>query len=507
MDNRIALSPFLFLIICFFSLAITAQSNDTTTASTAPNQEARVGWVAGPNQRGTLTLVYGCLSTIFASTWTVLHLNVPGPHDEWWRKALRKAKWMAVTVLFPEFVFSKAVCELRMAVANLRDMHEAMKKARAELRWEDSVQREYPRRSARTRTRKVPRNRRPQSSGGASQDSHDKGEVRRRWTLVHCLYANMGGLVPYPTQGIGSGSGGPGAQPVTTPMLAETIRRGGCDSLKHFVLDRADIEDKSKADWLLRTIAVMQIVWLVLNVAARAIARVPVTQLEIATVAFSITAIATYAANWWKPKDIGQPTALPRVLQGHRIEHWAIPEDYRNFQSFVNRTLKPSYTRELQIDGWIDRVRNDLTWMRGDPPMPRMFYALMAVSSLVFGGFHCLAWNVQFPSETEQVLWRAASIMSAALPGVSLALTSVINVLATTVSEKRFLAVVRKTLVPLHRLPEDFWRLLCEEPKCLHIIYAVSRLAILILLFTSLRSVPEAVYENSPWTRFLPNIS
>jgi hypothetical protein len=39
------------------------------------------------------------------------------------------------------------------------------------------------------------------------------------------------------------------------------------------------------------------------------------------------------------------------------------------------------------------------------------------------------------------------------------------------------------------------------------IIYAVSRLAILILLFTSLRSVPEAVYENSPWTRFLPNIS
>jgi hypothetical protein len=94
--------------------------------------------MSGPKQRGTLTLVYGCLSTIFASTWTVLHLNVPSEDDKAWQKALRKAKWMAITILFPEFTFAKAVCELRMAVANLREMHVAMREARAKLRWKDS---------------------------------------------------------------------------------------------------------------------------------------------------------------------------------------------------------------------------------------------------------------------------------------------------------------------------------------------------------------------------------
>lgn len=42
---------------------------------------------------------------------------------------------------------------------------------------------------------------------------------------------------------------------------------------------------------------------------------------------------------------------------------------------------------------------------------------------------------------------------------------------------------------------------------CSGIVYACARLTIVVLLFTSLRSVPEGVYLNTPWTRFLPNIS
>ncbi|AEO64352.1 uncharacterized protein THITE_2110422 [Thermothielavioides terrestris NRRL 8126] len=39
------------------------------------------------------------------------------------------------------------------------------------------------------------------------------------------------------------------------------------------------------------------------------------------------------------------------------------------------------------------------------------------------------------------------------------------------------------------------------------IVYAAARLTIIALLFTTLRSVPEGVYTDTPWTRFLPNIS
>ncbi|KAK0512852.1 hypothetical protein JMJ35_004869 [Cladonia borealis] len=38
------------------------------------------------------------------------------------------------------------------------------------------------------------------------------------------------------------------------------------------------------------------------------------------------------------------------------------------------------------------------------------------------------------------------------------------------------------------------------------ILYTIARLTILVLLFTSLRVVPEEIYKNTPWPRFLLNI-
>ena len=118
-----------FLFLYEFSLLVCAESNHTA-ATTSDGKQVMVGWTAGPTQRGTVMLVYGCLSTIFASTWTVLHLNVPHPYDGVWTRTLRKIKWMAITILFPEFIFSKAVCELRLAVADLYAMHVELEKAR-----------------------------------------------------------------------------------------------------------------------------------------------------------------------------------------------------------------------------------------------------------------------------------------------------------------------------------------------------------------------------------------
>ncbi|GAB1314002.1 hypothetical protein MFIFM68171_04212 [Madurella fahalii] len=66
---------------------------------------------------GTLSLVW---TTIFACTWTVLHLNVPGRNESAWRRGLRKTKWITINMLFFEFVFSKAVCDLRLALDELR---------------------------------------------------------------------------------------------------------------------------------------------------------------------------------------------------------------------------------------------------------------------------------------------------------------------------------------------------------------------------------------------------
>ena len=134
MNARLAL---FFLFLTLFSVLVCAENNHTA-GTASDGEQVKVGWKAGPTQRGTLMLVYGCLSTIFASTWTVLHLNVPAPDDNAWTRGLRKTKWMAITILFPEFIFSKAVCELRLAVADLYSMHVRLEEAG--FRWKSRVE-------------------------------------------------------------------------------------------------------------------------------------------------------------------------------------------------------------------------------------------------------------------------------------------------------------------------------------------------------------------------------
>lgn len=80
--------------------------------------------------------------------------------------------------------------------------------------------------------------------------------------------------------------------------------------LERLILEKEDIEDKSKADWLLKTLAILQITWLVLNVIVRHDTGLPISQVEVATVAFATMAVLTYRANWWKPKDVSRPTFL-----------------------------------------------------------------------------------------------------------------------------------------------------------------------------------------------------
>ena len=112
-STALSISP-----IILISIAVARAQN--SIASTAGNDNVKVGWQDGPNQRGTSTVVWSALLTVIACTWTILHLNLPRQSDSVWIKIGRKAKWMFITTLFPEFVFSIAICELQMAVDDMQ---------------------------------------------------------------------------------------------------------------------------------------------------------------------------------------------------------------------------------------------------------------------------------------------------------------------------------------------------------------------------------------------------
>ncbi len=280
MRSMTASWPSSALLGAFIALA---QAQNSTSSS---NENAvKIGWQDGPNQRGTLTILWSCLSTIVACTWTILHLNVPGTCDSMWRRILTKAKWMLVTLLFPELLFSKAVCELQMAVDDLQMMREKITLLGSDSKWEVSYRRRhrflrnvlhlslasrlYAKSTKSTETgEKLPE---PIAAGIVSSDHDDAqkefGAVhqsssqkdanfqpprKRKWTLAHSYFANMGGFERHYTEG---GTCSPGgsctkakSNPVTAYALVNCCVGSPHDPLPELVLDRHDIEDRSKAD-------------------------------------------------------------------------------------------------------------------------------------------------------------------------------------------------------------------------------------------------------------------
>lgn len=94
-------------------------------------------FVSSPNVRGTLDILWSCVSILVLSTWSILHLNVPtqstpnGTFQDYMRKTIRflaKLKWMAVNVIAPEWMLGKAWSDYR-SVSILEEGFDVFRKA------------------------------------------------------------------------------------------------------------------------------------------------------------------------------------------------------------------------------------------------------------------------------------------------------------------------------------------------------------------------------------------
>jgi hypothetical protein len=122
--------------------------------------------------------------------------------------------------------------------------------------------------------------------------------------MVHSFYAGMGGFV---------------AEPVVSPVdggLSErlTLSARGiaflarCGHLPN--IDKDDIEDKSKADGLAKSLVCVQAGWMVVQVIGRIALGLPVTLLEVNTLGHVLCALVIYLLWWHKPRLVHEPTKL-----------------------------------------------------------------------------------------------------------------------------------------------------------------------------------------------------
>lgn len=250
----------ILLLLCGLGIA-EALSSYTTNCTLPPDSASKTFFfVSTPNVRGSLQIVWLCLSTLIICCYQVLHLNVnPGRRFA----VLRDAAWSLLAVAAPEIILYGAILELVVAKQAL----------------------------------------------GRFQSSSKLSGCKMEWTLTHMFYVNAFGVVlrkDSQTQ----------AMDVTT--LLETIEKDLVSPEPPLTSD--EIMDKSKDSAFARGIAILQLLYFYVEFFARMGSAKAVTQLELSVASIAIYSVITYICLWHKPKGVGVPTyvQVPELLTRER---------------------------------------------------------------------------------------------------------------------------------------------------------------------------------------------
>ncbi|KAG2117604.1 hypothetical protein DEU56DRAFT_748013 [Suillus clintonianus] len=206
------------------------------------------------NTRTLWDIIWSCGVTLFACAWTAIHPNIQGMEEKTRYIVFRRICIMAMVLVAPELIITWASRQFFSAIAIKKRFNDAL-----------------------------------------------------NWTITHSFLAWMGGFILYVND-----------EPRATLTPDELLQFVLRESVDMPVIQKADIEDRSKGDILSKGVAILQLVWFVLQLAARRGQNLPISLLEIDTLAIVVLTCVAYCWWWKKPKDVRRPyivhwkaTALP----------------------------------------------------------------------------------------------------------------------------------------------------------------------------------------------------
>jgi hypothetical protein len=253
-----------------------------------------------------------------------------------------------------------------------------------------------------------------------------------------------------------------------------------------------EIKDKGKSDALSKFIVLLQTSWFIIQCIARGIKHLPLTELEIVTLAYAMLNLFVYIFWWDKPYNVGCPIRVYESLStSHTQEKWEtgffgiLQRVFNYVLGAQDQFLVLSQQRKVPMF-WSGGVEN------GDSGDLVSFRAALGPSILgmAFGAIHCIAWPYVFPSHAELNLWRTSSIVMMAVPLICATFCSITtpNDLNTHV----LLILIGLLWVPLLALSS--W------------LYIAARIATIVMAFTTLRALPSEAFAVVDWTTFIPHI-
>ncbi|OJJ96022.1 hypothetical protein ASPACDRAFT_35503 [Aspergillus aculeatus ATCC 16872] len=491
-------------LFCTYTHALTKfDTNCTLPAET-------VNYVSAPNTRGTLTILWANLLTIILCTWTVQHPDIPRPRENfvpgfngkiehWSHKYTRQLVWFVITIIAPEVLLAKHGYDLWEAKS---DLHELQTRAQEdEVEW--------------TITHSLFAN-----MGGFVMRVNSASSGRRPLGMcltrpsepepvLHELSTNEDGLphpLPiFPRRAIMRASRlsldsnysiTAVPPPARHSTRHSTARLGHCHFLsgrdilqlrrENVLFQLSDItekelQDRSKADWLLRLITVWQILWMVIQIAVRGATRLAVAPLEIGVVAFASCAVVTYVLSWNKPKGVQVPITILEVRGGGEQVFEALGHGE---SASMTDLSQQSRTFRQQIVSLVSPVLETLvaTPVFGIACIPDFLAMPVLLGVLLggslFGGIHLIAWRFPFPSDTEQFFWRFAAVYCTCAP---LAIT---------------LPRVLYYLYDRFECDSQAWELFWKQVFLVW-LYPVARVYLLVAMFRTLAYQPPDAYVGT----------
>lgn len=535
-----------------------AFNNSTLNTTTAHQGFEYAGWVSGPGNRGTLSLVFSCAFTLFLCVWTTVNVNIEPEgnyNDTLFRvfpvlgrrsgfvstkssravahllasKTVRKLGWSIVTLIVPEGIMGIAAYERRTA------------------------------HRLRTEVKKL--------------DEYDYFDTRLGY------YAVMGGfIIPNEdmfTQNSGAevfaasepnleleggeaerGRGDFGKNTKATSSSSSRNKEEGNDRSEpisephnkqltltpHGVLQvakwgklppitSAEVQDKSNASSLAKLLVFWQAFWMIVQVIGRTAHHLPVTLLELHTVLHAFCAVAMYFTWWAKPVDVECPTLVTGLTneQYRELRDGAETENPTNPFAKVpggaagpqlqqNRNNSRQSEEENENENPSDRI-----YLTSRAGLGKLMYLYLSHEEDIFKSyFEIIAWGYRTLWASRRRMWRegiSISVVGLIYGGLHLAAWNSsfptraeqilwqVSALATAIATSTFVLTLYLSVFFV-RTSDSKW-----VGKICGIVIGIAvfpcflfRVYLLVEGFLALRRLPVRSYEIAKWANMWPHL-
>ena len=427
------------------------------------------GFVTADCGRGTIDILWSCLTAIFLSIWTVIHLPVPcfdiDRPDNFRRKVVRsRISPSLVALLAPEIMLFIALGEITEA--------NVIKKQLEKLSIDANITHAFfllmggfCLRAPTGRCHQL----RKEDIENAITASNTAAETKDAISASDT------------TAGIKDATtASDSAAEIKDAITASNTAAREKHALSHSeewvreikLIKESNIEDLAKSDSVTKFLACFQGLWVLTQAITRIYQHKALSLLEVTTSAYICCAVGIYAFWWKKPQNCSVPIMI--TCSDEAIDELSLS------------------AYEGQIDHW-----DEFPWagreLEGAGGVATEGYStftnycisgLAALSLMIFGCVHLASWNSRLPSTVELWMWRGSSLYCVIYAG----LTAFWSLLDSSIEMRAFYNALDQ--ITDYGIP----------------VYVIIRIYMIVEVFISLRALPASAFQSVQWSSFLPHI-